>query len=64
MVWNPLRMRLLKLLIDVRRMKKAIDAFNGRKNRGLHLGGHLILGLPGETKDDMLDHARKFLNYQ
>ena len=39
--------------------EEAIDAFNRAKNRGLHLGGHLILGLPGETKNDMLDHARK-----
>ena len=39
--------------------EEAIDAFNRAKNRGLHLGGHLILGLPGETKEDMLDHARK-----
>ena len=28
----------------------------------LHLGGHLILGLPGETKEDMLNHARKVSN--
>ena len=35
----------------------AIDAFDRAKNRGLHLGGHLILGLPGETKEDMLSHA-------
>ena len=37
----------------------AIDAFNRAKGRGLHLGGHLILGLPGETKKDMLEHAYK-----
>ena len=36
----------------------AIDAFNRANGRGLHLGGHLILGLPGETKEDMLNHAR------
>ena len=39
--------------------EEAIDAFDRAKNRGLHLGGHLILGLPGETKEDMLNHARK-----
>ena len=39
--------------------EEAIDAFNRAKGRGLHLGGHLILGLPGETKEDMLEHARK-----
>ena len=39
--------------------EEAIDAFNRSKNRGLHLGGHLILGLPGETKKDMLEHSVK-----
>lgn len=39
--------------------EEAIDAFKRAAGRGLHLGGHLILGLPGETKKDMLDHARK-----
>ena len=39
--------------------EEAIDAFNRAKGRGLHLGGHLILGLPGESKADMLEHARR-----
>jgi uncharacterized protein len=38
--------------------EEAINAFNRADGRGLHLGGHLILGLPGETKEDMLNHAR------
>ena len=38
--------------------EEAIDAYNRAKGRGLHLGGHLILGLPGEKKEDMLNHAR------
>ena len=37
----------------------AIDAFNRACGRGIHLGAHLILGLPGENRQDMLDHARK-----
>ena len=37
----------------------AIDAFKRADGRGLHLGGHLILGLPGESRADMLEHARK-----
>ena len=37
----------------------AIDAFNRADGRGIHLGGHLILGLPGENKKDMLEHACK-----
>lgn len=39
--------------------EEAIDVFNRAQGRGLHLGGHLILGLPGESKADMLDHARR-----
>ena len=38
--------------------EEAIDAFNRADGRGLHLGGHLILGLPGETKEDMMNHAK------
>ena len=38
--------------------EEAIDAFERADGRGLHLGGHLILGLPGETKDDMMNHAK------
>lgn len=32
-------------------------AFQLANNRGLHLGAHLILGLPGETREEMLHHA-------
>ena len=38
--------------------EEAIDAFKRADGRGLHLGGHLILGLPGETKEDMMNHAK------
>lgn len=27
------------------------------RNKGFHLGAHIILGLPGETKEDLLQHA-------
>ena len=27
------------------------------KDKGLHLGAHMIIGLPGETRDDLLSHA-------
>ncbi len=33
------------------------DAYELAKNKGLHLGAHMIIGLPGETKDDILNHA-------
>ena len=49
-------------LVEINRCQtheEAIDTFKRADGRGLHLGGHLILGLPGETKEDMLNHARK-----
>jgi len=39
--------------------EEAINIFSRAKDRGLHLGAHLILGLPGESKKDMLEHAKK-----
>ncbi|MFH4966297.1 TIGR01212 family radical SAM protein [Gaetbulibacter sp. M235] len=32
-------------------------AYNLCKNKGFHLGAHLILGLPGENKEELLNHA-------
>jgi radical SAM protein (TIGR01212 family) len=29
------------------------------KDKGLQLGAHMIIGLPGETKDDILNHAKE-----
>ena len=29
------------------------------KNKGFHLGAHLIIGLPEETREDLLNHARE-----
>lgn len=49
----------LKTINRCQNHEDAIDAFNRADGRGLHLGAHLILGLPGETKDDMLEHACK-----
>ena len=49
----------LKTINRCQTHEDAIDAFNRADGRGLHLGAHLILGLPGETKDDMLEHASK-----
>ena len=34
-----------------------IDGYELLKNRGIHLGGHMILGLPGETKEEILSHT-------
>lgn len=35
------------------------NAFKLTKNTKLHIGGHLILGLPLESIDDMLNHAKE-----
>lgn len=37
----------------------SIKAIEETANRGIHIGAHLILGLPGETTGDMLNHSRK-----
>ena len=49
----------LRLINRCQTHAEAIDAYNRAAGRGLHLGGHLILGLPGETDEDMLEHANK-----
>jgi uncharacterized protein len=36
-----------------------VDAVNLLSNRGIKIGGHLILGLPWESENVMLSHARK-----
>ncbi|MDP3313856.1 TIGR01212 family radical SAM protein [Lutibacter sp.] len=33
------------------------QAFSACKNKGFHLGAHLVIGLPGETKEELLNHA-------
>ncbi|MDH3322807.1 MAG: TIGR01212 family radical SAM protein [Flavobacteriaceae bacterium] len=35
------------------------QAFEQCQNKGFHLGAHLIIGLPGETKQDLLNHAKE-----
>ena len=34
-----------------------IEAYEQCKNKGFSLGAHLILGLPGESRQELLDHA-------
>lgn len=38
--------------------KQVVDAFKRAQGRGIELGAHLIIGLPGESKDDFYEHAR------
>lgn len=35
----------------------SVEAIHKTADRGIHTGGHLIFGLPGETKNDMLKEA-------
>ncbi len=49
-----------KTLIEVNRCHTYEDTketFEKCKNRGLHLGAHIILGLPGESEKGMMNHA-------
>ncbi len=49
-----------KTLLNINRCHSFEDtkiAFERCKNKGFHLGAHLILGLPGETREDILQHA-------
>ncbi|MEZ4938631.1 MAG: TIGR01212 family radical SAM protein [Crocinitomicaceae bacterium] len=40
-------------------VEDTIRAFEMASNRGIHLGGHIILGLPGENLDIYIEHAAK-----
>jgi radical SAM protein (TIGR01212 family) len=51
-----------KTLLRINRGHDYLDCVNAvdqTSRRGIHVGAHLILGLPGENEDDMLNHARK-----
>lgn len=37
--------------------QETVDAYDLANNKGLHLGAHMIIGLPGESRDDILNHA-------
>lgn len=39
--------------------QESVDAVQRTAQRGIYTGAHLILGLPGESRDDILDHAHK-----
>ena len=39
--------------------KETVAAYELSKNKGLHLGAHMIVGLPGESKEDILNHANE-----
>ncbi|MBN2668672.1 MAG: TIGR01212 family radical SAM protein [Bacteroidales bacterium] len=49
--------RSLNLLNRCHTYNETIDAFEILKNRNIHLGAHLIIGIPGESKTDFTEHA-------
>ncbi len=51
--------RTLELVNRCHTFEETIAAYELAKDKGLHLGGHMILGLPGESKEDILEHAKK-----
>ncbi len=48
----------LKAINRCHTFEETIEAYERCVNRGFHLGAHLILGLPGESKEDLLNHAK------
>ena len=51
--------RTLDLINRCHTFEETIAAYEMANNKGLHLGAHMIIGLPGETREDILDHAFK-----
>ncbi len=49
--------RTLKEINRCHSFEETIAAYDVAKNKGLHLGAHIIMGLPGETREEMLLHA-------
>ena len=49
----------LKAINRCQTAAETIEAFENSANRGIHLGGHMILGLPGENREMYIDHAKK-----
>ena len=51
--------RTLELINRHHTYRCAVDCINNLTERGIDTGAHLILGLPGETQQDFMDHARR-----
>lgn len=49
--------RTLEIVNRCHTFEETQAAYELAKNRGIHLGAHMILGLPGETREEMLNHA-------
>jgi radical SAM protein (TIGR01212 family) len=51
--------RTLELVNRCHTFEETKAAYKLCNKRGLHLGAHMIIGLPGETREDILNHARE-----
>jgi len=49
--------RTLNMVNRCHSYKETVAAYELSKNKGLHLGAHMMIGLPGESKEDILNHA-------
>jgi len=50
--------RTLELVNRCHTFQESIDAIKQSADRGIETGAHMILGLPGESRGDLLQHAR------
>jgi len=51
--------RTLDLINRCHSYEETKAAYAMAKDKGLHLGAHMIIGLPGESREDMLNHAKE-----
>lgn len=51
--------RTLELINRCHTFEETKAAYELAKNKGLRLGAHMIIGLPGESNEDILNHARE-----
>lgn len=49
--------RTLEMVNRCHTFEETKAAYELAKDKGLHLGAHMIIGLPGESKEDILNHA-------
>ncbi len=49
----------LKLINRCHTFEETVDAYKMAENKGFHLGAHMILNLPGESREDILHHAKE-----
>lgn len=51
--------RTLKLINRCHSFEETIASYKLASNKGLHLGAHIVINLPGESREDMINHAKE-----